>query len=79
MGVAMLVRVWATLAPKASQGPIEFWFFVVSYIIHGYDMVMESTTYITPVSAYRLCRQCTSQFSEVHFAFRHFPRVRQSG
>ncbi|CRL18472.1 Actin cortical patch SUR7/pH-response regulator PalI [Penicillium camemberti] len=29
MGIAMLVRVWATLAPKASQGPIEFWFFVL--------------------------------------------------
>lgn len=34
MGVAMLIRVWATLAPNASQGPIEFWVFVVSYIIY---------------------------------------------
>lgn len=32
MGAAMLVRVWATLAPRASQGLFEFWFFVVSYI-----------------------------------------------
>ncbi|CDM27629.1 hypothetical protein DTO013E5_2697 [Penicillium roqueforti] len=29
MGAAMLVRVWTTLAPRACQGPLEFWFFMV--------------------------------------------------
>lgn len=77
MGLAILVRVWATLAPKASQGLIEFWLFMVSY---NYTWTRSGGVY--PLHKPRLCmshlcRQRTSQFSEVHFAFRHFPGVRQ--